>query len=797
MDAQPTLRPKCQLIPEPDVGRPFSEEAPASLELGVNRCYVFMQREGIEGPMRILSLRLIVALIVGVTLVSLASSWYQVQAEKDALRHDLERKAETFGESLAGNAEAYLQAGDRPGLERMVRRFSNRDHLLGVGVYDQTIFPLAVTRDLNDLLPGTRPALVDALASNRPETRYTRLHSKRIYLLAAPLHDVNKNLAGGMIIVYDTAYIRAETFRVWSRAFVHIAGLALAIAAITLLIVRWSLAGPIARAAQWMKSLRTGRQAIQPQAKELAFLQPLAREVAPLAESMRQARAAAEIEARLRNTYESLWTAERLADHVRTKLDGSGLFVISNREPYVHSRQSGAITVTVPASGLVTAIEPILRACHGTWVAQGSGNADREVVDSHDRLQVPPDDPRYTLRRVWLSEEEEDGYYYGFANEGLWPLCHMAHTRPTFRATDWEYYTQVNARFADAVAEEMAGEEHPVVLIQDYHFALLPRMVKDRMPHARVAIFWHIPWPNPEAFSICPWQQELLDGLLGADLIGFHVQAHCNNFLSTVDRVLEARVDWEHFSVKRKDHWSSVLPFPISVEFLEVAEDSAGNDAAEARSALIAELGIEASLLGVGVDRLDYTKGILERFQAIESFFESYPRYQGKFTFIQIGAPSRSHIQRYADFQREVEDEANRINERFRRGKWRPIVLLNHQHSHQEVRRYYRAAHLCMVTSLHDGMNLVAKEYVAARQDERGVLILSRFTGAARELRDALIVNPYNIRSTGEAIAQALEMDVGEMVDRMRRMRRSVKEHNIYWWAASLIGELCELRLRN
>jgi trehalose-6-phosphate synthase len=315
------------------------------------------------------------------------------------------------------------------------------------------------------------------------------------------------------------------------------------------------------------------------------------------------------------------------------------------------------------------------------------------------------------------------------------------------------------------------------------------------MPHARVAIFWHIPWPNPEAFSICPWQQELLDGLLGADLIGFHVQAHCNNFLSTVDRVLEARVDWEHFSVKRKDHWSSVLPFPISVEFLEEAEDPAGNDAAEERSALIAELGIEASLLGVGVDRMDYTKGIIERFQAVESFLESYPRYQGKFTFIQIGAPSRSHIQRYADFQREVEDEANRINERFRRGKWRPIVLLNRQHSHEEVRRYYRAAHLCMVTSLHDGMNLVAKEYVAARQDERGVLILSRFTGAARDLRDAVIVNPYDIRSTGEAIAQALEMDVGEMVDRMRRMRRSVKEHNIYWWAASLIGELCELRL--
>jgi alpha,alpha-trehalose-phosphate synthase [UDP-forming] len=745
--------------------------------------------------MRILSLRLIVALIVGVTLVSLASSWYQVQAEKDALRRDLERKAETFGESLAGNAEYYLQAGDRPGLERMVQRFSDRDHLLGVGVYDRDLFPLALTRDLSEVLPGNPPALTDAMASNRHETRYTRLHFKRIYLLAAPLHAVNRSVAGGMVIVYDTAYIRAEIFRVWSRVFVHIAGLALVIVAITLLIVRWSLAGPIARAAQWMKTLRTGRHTIQPETMELDFLQPLVREVAPLAESMRQARAAAEIEARLRNTNESLWTAERLADHVRTKLDGSGLFVISNREPYIHSRQGGTITVTVPASGLVTALEPILRACNGTWVAQGSGNADRETVDSHDRLQVPPDDPRYTLRRVWLNPEEEEGYYYGFANEGLWPLCHMAHTRPTFRATDWEYYNQVNARFADAVAEEMANEKHPVVLIQDYHFALLPRMVKERMPHARVAIFWHIPWPNPEAFSICPWQLELLDGLLGADLIGFHVQAHCNNFLSTVDRVLEARVDWEHFSVKRKGHWSSVLPFPISVEIFEEVDSPSENDAAEERSALIAELGIEASLLGVGVDRVDYTKGILERFQAVESFLEGHPRYQGKFTFIQIGAPSRSHIQRYADFQREVEEEANRINERFRRGKWRPIVFLNRQHSHQEVQRYYRAAHLCMVTSLHDGMNLVAKEYVAARQDERGVLILSRFTGAARDLRDAIIVNPYDIRSTGEAIARALEMDVAEMVDRMRRMRRSVTEHNIYWWAATLIGELCELRL--
>lgn len=745
--------------------------------------------------MRILSLRLIVALIVGVTLVSFASSWSQVVAEKEALRRDLERKAEAFNDSMASNAEYFLQNGDRPGLVRMVDRFSNRDHLVGLGIYDRQFFPLAVPHDLGADLPAARVVLAEAMTRNHSESTSTRVHFKRVYMVATPLHAVNGTVAGGMVVIYDTGYIRAEIFRVWSRAFVHIAGQMLVIVAITLLIVRWSLAGPIDKAAKWLKSLRTNPQAARAPMKDLDFLQPLAQEVLPLAESVRRARAAAETEARLRNTNESLWTAGRLADHVRTKLEGNGLFVVSNREPYIHMWQGNSVIVTEPASGLVTAIEPILCACNGTWVAQGSGNADREAVDENDRLQVPPNDPRYTLRRVWLNEAEEQGYYYGFSNEGLWPLCHMAHVRPTFRASDWDYYNKINTRFADALAEEMAGETSPVVLIQDYHFALLPRLVKQRVPHARVAIFWHIPWPNPEAFSICPWQQELLDGLLGADLIGFHVQAHCNNFMSTVDRTLEARVDWEHFAVKRKNHWSSVLPFPISVDLLATENGAAPHSHADERGALLNELGVEATFLGVGVDRLDYTKGIIERFQAVESFLERYPRYQGKFTFVQIGAPSRSHIQQYADFQHAVEAEAQRINDRFRNGRWRPIILLARQHSHQEVQRYYRAAHLCMVTSLHDGMNLVAKEYIAARDDEQGVLILSSFTGASRDLRDALIVNPYDVDGTANAIARALEMGSGEARDRMRRMRRAVTEHNIYWWAGSLIGDLCDLRL--
>jgi trehalose 6-phosphate synthase len=417
-------------------------------------------------------------------------------------------------------------------------------------------------------------------------------------------------------------------------------------------------------------------------------------------------------------------------------------------------------------------------------------------VDRHDHLRVPPEDPNYTLRRVWLTKEEEQGYYYGFANEGLWPLCHIAHTRPIFRASDWQSYLDANQKFADAVVEEIADSQRPVVLVQDYHFALLPRLMKMQRPDARVAIFWHIPWPNPEAFGICPWRRELLEGLLGADLIGFHTQSHCNNFLETVDRNLESRIDWEHFSASRLDHHTMVRPFPISVDLtngLHPEEDYDSNYAH--RSALFKSLGIEATLLGVGVDRVDYTKGILERFLAIERFLEKWPAYRGQFTFVQIGAPSRTHIKRYHDFLGEVELEAERINWRFQSGKWKPILFLKRQHSHEEIAKYYRAADLCLVTSLHDGMNLVAKEFVAARADERGVLILSQFTGAARELRDALLVNPYDIDETAEALRRALEMEPEEKELRMQRMRRTVRENNVYRWAANLVAELCELRL--
>jgi alpha,alpha-trehalose-phosphate synthase [UDP-forming] len=744
---------------------------------------------------RLLTVRLTISLIVGITLISLLSSYHEVRFQKRGLRRDLEHRAEVLGESLADKIEPYLKKGTRKELQIMVDRFGDRERLAGVAVYNPQGTPLAITPGLAPRLTSEPVVVQQAATNGQSAGQFIRLGEAPVYIYAVPLHQ-DEAVVGGLAIVHDASYINAQSRRIWRETFLRVLVLVFLITLTTLLIVRWSIAGPIARAALWMRALRTGKTSSRPSVTDMDLFRPLAHEMASFAASLTAARSAAEREAQLRQTADAFWTAERLSVHVRNRLGNSRLFVVANREPYIHRRQGKGVEAIVPASGLVTALEPVLRACDGTWIAHGSGDADRETVDKHDRLRVPPDDPRYTLRRVWLSKEEEEGYYYGFANEGLWPLCHIAHTRPMFRGSDWEHYERANRRFADAVLKEMEGMDRPVLLAQDYHFALLPRMIKKARPDARVAIFWHIPWPNPEAFGICPWQRELVDGLLGADLIGFHIQSHCTNFLQTVDRALESRIDWEHCTVNREEHRTVVKPFPISVEFPEnPAPDEAAESIYTERVSLLRELGIEAAFLGVGVDRVDYTKGIPERFLAIERLLEKYPAYREKFTFLQIGAPSRTHIKRYHDLLVEVESEAERINWRFQTGKWKPIVFMKRQHSHNEIQRFYRTADLCLVTSLHDGMNLVAKEFVAARQDERGVLVLSRFTGAARELPDALLVNPYDIEQTAEALRLALEMNPEERKSRMQRMRRVVREHNIYRWAGALIAELCEVRL--
>ena len=572
-------------------------------------------------------------------------------------------------------------------------------------------------------------------------------------------------------------------------------GLAAASLVAALVIVRFTLRWPIERLTAWLRQAHTGHPPAAPRLPARGFLAPLIREAETLARDLARAQESAEQEARLRQRGESLWTPERLREHVREKLSGRPLVVVANREPYRHMRRGGKIEVVTPASGLVTGLEPLLRACGGTWIAHGDGDADRETADAHGRLRVPPDRPQYTLRRVWLDQAEFKGYYEGFSNEGLWPLCHIAHTRPVFRAADWADYRRVNERFAEAVLAEIEGQDEPWVLVQDYHFTLLPKLIKDRRPDARVALFWHIPWPNPEAFAICPWRKELLTGLLGADLIGFHTQFHCNNFLETVDRILESRIDRERFAVKREGHSTVVKPFPISVAFEEPRSGDPEGDVRADRERVLRETKSKAEFIAVGVDRLDYTKGILERLRGVERFLERYPDFRGRFTLFQIGAPSRTGLESYRSFTGQVEAEAARINARFGGGGAPPIALRLKHHSHEEIRPFYRAADACLVTSLHDGMNLVAKEFVVAREDDGGVLILSRFTGAARELRDALIVNPYDTDEVAQALHDALVMEPNEKALRMARLRRQVRENNVYRWAGSLIEELAAVRI--
>jgi len=742
-----------------------------------------------------MSFRLILSLILSISLVSVVFALYQVETDKRGKRNELERRAQILAESLQETVEPLVEKGSAENLRRIVERFGNRERLAGIVVYDKLGRPYVMTADLPKRLGTAIPSVGSKVFGGAGWGEFFELGGMRMHIYAVPLNR-SERVAGALAVFHDAQYIDAQSAKIWRDTFARVLVQMMLIAAITLLIVRWSMVRPIARMAQWMKDLRAGRVEPNSTLPLEDVLQPLTQEVTHLAASLKMARASAEEEARLREAKESAWTAERLRVCLQSTLEDSGMLVVSNREPYEHVFRGNAIETIVPASGLVTAMEPILRVSSGTWIAHGAGDADRELVDAGDRMRVPPEEPCYTLRRVWLTREEEEGYYYGFANEGLWPLCHIAHTRPLFRPEDWRHYREVNRKFAAAVLEEMDGTERPIVLAQDYHFALLPRLIKERRPDARVAIFWHIPWPNPEAFGICPWQRELLDGLLGADLIGFHIQAHCTNFLQTVDRTLESRIDYERPAVNRADHITAVRPFPISVDIQDAPAERVERDSMYIeRAALLKQLGTEAVFLGVGVDRLDYTKGIPERFRGIERFLDDYPSYRGKFTFVQIGAPTRTHIKRYQNLIAEVEAEAERINWRFQAKHWKPIIFLKRHHSHHEIELYYRLADFCLVTSLHDGMNLVAKEFVATRHDEGGSVILSRFAGAAQELQDALIVNPYDTEQIAEAIRLALEMDPEMRRTRMRRMRRVIKEHNIYRWAADLIGAVSEIRL--
>ncbi|HSP66881.1 MAG TPA: trehalose-6-phosphate synthase, partial [Bryobacteraceae bacterium] len=571
-----------------------------------------------------LAFRLTLFLIVGVAAVATGFAYYQVQTERRGLERDLRRQAFDLAEAQAKAIQPLMMRGAYRELQTLVDRSNDRDRLVGMAVYDVNGVPLAISSGLVARINGMPPAILPAPDDPNGSTEFVQLGGALMHVAALPVRS-GAAVLGTLAIFHDAGYIALRAAATWRRTLASVGLQTMLILAVTVITLRFGLGRPVKQMAQWLRGLRIGVEGAAPRLPGDPEFEPLQREVSRLASSFTAARAAAEEEARLRDAADFHWTTDRLRVFVQGRLNGSRLVAVSNREPYEHFHRPEGIECSVPASGLVTALEPILRACDGTWIAQATGDADRETADQQGRLRVPPDHPQYTLRRVWLTRQEVQGFYLGFANEGLWPLCHIAHTRPTFRAEDWEQYQAVNRKFAAAVLDEIRDDENPVVVVQDYHFALLPQMIKSARPDARVAIFWHIPWPNPEAFGICPWQRELLEGLLGADLIGFHIQTHCNNFLETVDRVLECRIEREASAVSRHDHLTVVRRFPISVAM----ETDDGSSATEMRylerAELLATHGVRAPCMGVGVDRIDYTTGIPERFRGLERFFEKYP----------------------------------------------------------------------------------------------------------------------------------------------------------------------------
>ncbi len=484
-----------------------------------------------------------------------------------------------------------------------------------------------------------------------------------------------------------------------------------------------------------------------------------------------------------------MWNKEALHQMIDEKLRDYKLIIVANREPYIHRFVGDEIHCVKPASGMATALDPIVQACGGVWVAHGSGDADRQTVDANDHVEVPPDNPTFTLRRVWLTKEQEAGYYYGLSNEGIWPLCHITFTRPIFKQSDWDAYREVNELFAKAVIEE-AKDKPAFVFIQDYHFGLLPRILKTANPNLIIAHFWHIPWPNREVFRVFPWKEELLDGMLGNDLLGFHVRLHCQNFLDTVDRGIEAKVDQERSEITRGGKVCVVRPFPISIDFDHHAEIAQSAEVKTEMGRWRHRLNLGDKLLGIGIERLDYTKGIPERLLAYSHFLEKYPSYRQRLVFVQIAVPSRSHIPQYQSLETQVDRIVDEINWKYGNGGWRPVILFKEHFDQPQMIALHRLSHFCIVSSLHDGMNLVAKEYIASRDDGEGMLILSQFTGAARELTDAIQINPYAVEEMGEGIRQALEMPVAERAKRMQKMREAVANNNVYRWAGKAISAL-------
>jgi trehalose-6-phosphate synthase/uncharacterized membrane protein affecting hemolysin expression len=743
--------------------------------------------------MRRILLIFILPLLIIITIVFTIFGIVQVRVEEKKEMDDLQRKAQAVAESIELSARYILVNRDMRAATRIVDLFQKRERLQGCAIYDVNGNVLAVTERFAGWKPKEVSHFKDKTDKKEAEGSLQKYEQYYVYSYVLPVAGDANNVLGAVEVIYDTSYMFSDLLEFWKRISISLIALVVLIFS-TALLIQWRMfILPVHRLTEWFRRFQKGETDAAHPIAEAGELGKLASEVEQVALNLRIARKAASEEASERIHKEDIWTEAKLRDLIKAKLGDGAFFVVSNREPYMHviDKDTGKSQCIRPAGGVVTAIDPILRSSGGTWIAHGSGNADRRFVNSKGRLGVPPEDNRYILKRVWLSKEEEQGYYYGFANEGLWPLCHITYVRPIFRESDWQMYKAVNQKFAEVVLEELPAK-NPFVFIQDYHFTLLGKMIKEKRPDATVALFWHIPWPNPEVLAICPYHKEILDGMLGCDLLGFHVQYHCNNFLDTANRLLESRIDTEKFSVVRSGKETFVRAFPISIDGYIDKQLSASD--IERMKQIREELGLADKIVGVGVERIDYTKGIKERILAIDRFLEKYPEYKHKFVFIQLAAPSRTHIKSYHDLMAEIDELVERKNWKYSEVDWKPIIYLCRQFSSEEIRPYYALADFCIVSSLHDGMNLVAKEFVATKSDLNGTLILSNLTGASRELTGAVQINPYSIEEFADAIKFAIELPPEEKKKRMEHMQNVVRESNVYRWAASIITELTALK---
>jgi alpha,alpha-trehalose-phosphate synthase [UDP-forming]/trehalose-phosphatase len=466
---------------------------------------------------------------------------------------------------------------------------------------------------------------------------------------------------------------------------------------------------------------------------------------------------------------------------LRDLLGPRPLVVVSNREPYEHRRADGGIVLDRPEGGLVAALDPVMQACGGTWVAWGSGSADFDVAGPDGRVRVPPDTGAYLLRRVRLADDEVEGFYYGYANQALWPLCHLALEHARFRPRTWAFYETANERFAEAVLIEAASDA--VVWIHDYHLARLPRFLRAARPELFTMHFWHIPWPAWDIFRACPQRAELLDGLLANDIMAFQHPRHAEHFIEAAERELGAVANRDEGLVEHDGRLTRVEAFPISVDFHAIDAAARSPSGERWMRRLRPRLGLrEGQALVLGVDRLDYTKGIPERLRALERLFQDAPEWRGRIVFAQKSSPSRTQIRAYRQLQQRVEGEIARLNATYGTPEWTPVVHLPRPLPPAGMAALYRLADACVVSSLQDGMNLVAKEYVAAQVEERGVLLLSELAGAHSELSWAVPINPYDPSGTGAALAGALAMPPAERRKRLRHLRAYVAEHDIYHW---------------